>query len=196
MFAEPAPSTYQSFRGLPERQFSASIGFSGTVQLAKAERAMLAYTSVWSRTLLKTKRIQPNDWDWRCSACCRRGDSCATCWVGVIILLVVRGMIALRPLAKFIARPPKDEPSRWVPARVQAAFGNAAATDDPFALAFPATNSWGPGGNPTGKRQAERCQWRLLPPKSLESLFFQTIGASTSGVRSARVSNNSTSARN
>src|SRR2546426_11310524 len=93
IFGEPAPSTYQSFRGLPERQFSASIGFSGTVQLAKAERAMLAYTSVWSRTLLKTKRIQPNDWDRRCSACCRRGGSCATCWAGVIILLVVRGMI-------------------------------------------------------------------------------------------------------
>src|SRR2546428_13689203 len=75
IFGEPAPSTYQSFRGLPERQFSASIGFSGTVQLAKAERAMLAYTSVWSRTLLKTKRIQPNDWDWRGFCFCRRGGS-------------------------------------------------------------------------------------------------------------------------
>src|SRR3989454_12634580 len=97
MFAEPAPSTYQSFRGLPERQFSASIGFLGTVQLAKAERAMLAYTSVWSRTLLKTKRIQPNDWDRRCSFFFRPGGVLVARWVGVIILLCLRGLSFLPP---------------------------------------------------------------------------------------------------
>src|SRR2546422_1209297 len=118
IFGEPAPSTYQSFRGLPERQFSASIGFSGTVQLAKAERAMLAYTSVWSRTLLKTKRIQPNDWDRRCSSCCRRGGSCATWWAGGVILLVVRGLIVSpQGTAPLLTPPTTPRPERPVAGR-------------------------------------------------------------------------------
>src|SRR3989442_808174 len=93
MFGEPAPSTYHSLEGLPGRQFSASIAFWGAVHVARAETDRLACTNVTSRTLLKAKLIRPDLCHWRCSACCRRGGSCATCWAGVIILLVVRGMI-------------------------------------------------------------------------------------------------------
>src|SRR3989441_12244409 len=93
MFGEPAPSTYHSLEGLPGRQFSASIAFWGAVHVARAETDRLACTNVTSRTLLKAKLIRPDLCHWRCSSCCRRGRSRATCWVGVIILLVVRGMI-------------------------------------------------------------------------------------------------------
>src|SRR3989441_13336228 len=93
MFGEPAPSTYHSLEGLPGRQFSASIAFWGAVHVARAETDRLACTNVTSRTLLKAKLIRPDLCHWRCSACCRRGGSCATCWAGVVKTLVFLGII-------------------------------------------------------------------------------------------------------
>jgi hypothetical protein len=57
MFGEPAPTMYHSLKGLPSRQFSASIGFCGDVQLAKAERAIPVWASTKSRFLLSTIEI-------------------------------------------------------------------------------------------------------------------------------------------
>src|SRR6267378_160863 len=56
MFGEPAPSTYQTLTGSPDKQFSASIAFLGAVHVAKAERTTLAWTKAQSRTLLNTNR--------------------------------------------------------------------------------------------------------------------------------------------
>src|SRR2546425_5493223 len=113
MFGEPAPSTYHSLEGLPGRQFSASIAFWGAVHVARAETDRLACTNVTSRTLLKAKLIRPDLCHWRCSACCRRGGSRATCWVGVIILLVVRGMIVSpEGTAPVLAPPTTSLPER------------------------------------------------------------------------------------
>src|SRR2546425_12974428 len=109
MFGEPAPSTYHSLEGLPGRQFSASIAFWGAVHVARAETDRLACTNVTSRTLLKAKLIRPDLCHWRCSACCRRGGSWATCWGGVIILFVVRGK-SFSPEGSSAALAPRPTP--------------------------------------------------------------------------------------
>src|SRR6266850_4532986 len=71
MLGEPAFSRYQVLVGVPGKQFSASIGFCGAAQLAKAETAKLACASVRNRILLSKRRGKPIHAGRRRPASCR-----------------------------------------------------------------------------------------------------------------------------